>query len=76
MQILVELNSLKLINVYSNLDNILTYQNISFLIIVMYFGHQINWQEVQPTEERLSSIWNAQTPRNKAELKSFLRLMT
>ena len=43
---------------------------------VIYLGHQITREGVQPTEERVSSIMNAPTPQNKVELKSFLGLMT
>ena len=43
---------------------------------VTYLGHKISKDGIQPTAERVSSIINAPTPQNKAELKSFLGLMT
>ena len=43
---------------------------------VTYLWHKISKDGIQPTAERVSSIINAPTPQNKAELKSFLGLMT
>ena len=43
---------------------------------VTYLGHTITREGVRPTQERIYGILNAPRPQNKAELKSFLGLMT
>ena len=43
---------------------------------VTYLGHEITCEGVKPTRERVEGIRHAPRPQNKAELKSFLGLMT
>ena len=41
-----------------------------------FLGHTISQEGVRPTKERVENILAARSPRNKAELKSFIGLMT
>ena len=41
-----------------------------------FLGHTISQEGVRPTKERVDNILAARSPRNKAELKSFIGLMT
>ena len=43
---------------------------------VIYLGHKITCEGIQPTQERIRAVKEAPTPQNKTELKSFLGMMT
>ena len=39
-----------------------------------FFGHQVTQNGVEPTEEKVAAIWNADPPQNASEARSFLGL--
>ena len=47
-----------------------------FLDELEFLGHTISQEGVRPTKERVDNILAVRSPRNKAELKSFIGLMT